>query len=182
MKKYLFGLLAIVMVAGASAFTVKKHKPSSQTLYYIAETLRQRVEFNAYTNYTNESLADPPVPIMEKSWKNDQNFANAGAHSAFENVSNWSTAAGAAYTGGTSPAAYNGSDGNSYVWQVSTNLYDAGDADDGYADGSLSKQDLLVEVEKYYVANGTLPVNFTLTGTNPFSVTITAIASESAHD
>jgi len=178
MKKYLFGILAVVIVAGVSAFTVKKaHKPvfSSQDFYYKkdAATGRQRIEFNAYTTYQTEADADPAVAAREKSTLNDPSYNTSNA-TAFETVGNWSTVAADAYTS-TAPTADDG-DGASYAWKFTLNLYEAG-ASNGYADGGASLEEAVKAITDYRESHSnSLPaMPYTLPGTNTFGVAITSM-------
>jgi len=113
MKKYLFGILAIAMAVGFSAFTTKKvHKPFSPvTYYYIQGTANQRLE---------------------------PGFIGAGAANTikdtkFKDVANWTTTS-YAFT------VY-GSDGSSYIHSITFNL--DGTPGDGDNDQELSLQEAL---------------------------------------
>jgi len=189
MKKYIFGILAITMAVGFSAFTTtakKAHKPTAVDFYYKKTSPRQRIENSGFVNAAAEAAAFPAVPIREKSWIFDANYdANAANVSAFETTGNWSTVAADAYTS-TAPIAYNTTtpDGSSYVWTMRVNDVDAVNGDNGYADGA-SLHEALVEIETFRVNNSNalpgMPYTLVLKS-NPNNVQITSFTpSETVH-
>lgn len=145
MKKYLFGILAIALAVGFSAFTYKPF--TSQIIYYKSGELYQRVEPNISSGTT-----------AEYSINVDPNYV-AGTYSAtqFRDVTNWSTSSAAAGTF-TTPD----SDGSNYMWSFSIGNYQgvSGADTDGDDDNGISMEEALEAVHDYYRLNSfTLPTS-----------------------
>jgi len=158
MKKYLFGILAITLAVGFSAFTTKKaQKPVlTKVHYYIGDF--QRVEPGVTTGTDIEKSMTFAQFTTEGNWtEEEQSFTS-----------------------------YAGSDGNSYVGKISF-TYDA-DGADGDNDGQLILSEALAGVWASYIAQspdelitGTpiLVDADPLVNTN--SAPVTVVKAESAH-
>lgn len=139
MKKYIFGILAVTMAVGFSAFTTKKgHRVTSQTVYYADGATFQRIEFNVNAGTD-----------INKSLDKDPNYSSAPQNTQFRTVSNWSTTAN---TGTVQTSA----DASTYVMSLEIANFDTNtDSNDG--DGISIQQAIDKLHADYKAGSGTFP-------------------------
>jgi hypothetical protein len=100
MKKYLFGILAVVLAIGFSAFTTKKaHKPFvSKTFYYKPGTFNQRIATGTYASgevdFRLNSMDQNTYSVFRTlgSWDVNSNGLSQTTSQAFINqivIANW---------------------------------------------------------------------------------------------
>jgi len=151
MKKYLFGILAIVAI-GLSAFTTKKvHKPLvSQDVFYNNGADKQRIE-SGFTGQGDGRENTMTGPLATDS---------------YTNPANWNTT-------GNSATAYVSGDGSSYVKSFTINNFD-NNTDLNDADGISIEQAIAKIYDVYINAGSVYPTSVNVvTDSNPLTPAVT---------
>jgi len=140
MKKYLFGILAIALAIGFSAFTTKKApKPYvSKTFYYVNGNLHQRIADGVTGGDENHDFR--------------LNSISEGGFADFTTVSHWSETANS--------ATLNAS--GSYINYIVVDKYD--ETTDSNDDNGITLQQALTAIKDAITANGTYATGSYATG------------------
>jgi len=153
MKKYAFGIVALVMAIGFSAFTTKNHKPLPSKVFYMkAGAPHQRLE----AGFTTGNVKS-------------QSIISTSPGTGYRDVANWTDVP-------QGQTAYAGLDGTSFVMSLEISSYET--TSDGDNNGAISLQEALDQIfADYTAASSVYPtsavVNLDGNGTSVSVVNIT---------